>query len=167
MKKIDLHKILSEVIEFSAHLMEQGGIMVSAKYAWKHAYILGDAEMLKQVFFNIILNAQQAMPEGGTLVISSNTSLNQIRQKEAWVVEIVFHDSGPGISEQNLSKIFDPFFSTKESGSGLGLAIVHNIIQQHNGSVNIENSTQGGAAVNISFPLVQKDGKVRGTEINV
>ena len=123
--------------------------------------------MLKQVFLNIILNAQQAMPEGGTLVIGSNTSTNQIRQRDAQVVEIVFQDSGPGIPEQNLSRIFDPFFSTKESGSGLGLAIVHNIINQHNGSVNIENSIQGGVTVNVSFPLVQKDENDRGAKIDV
>ena len=167
MSKIDLHQILSEVIDFSEQIMEQGGISVSVKYACEHAYIDGDAEMLKQVFLNIILNAQQAMPEGGTLVIGSNTSTNQIRQRDAQVVEIVFQDSGPGIPEQNLSRIFDPFFSTKESGSGLGLAIVHNIINQHNGSVNIENSIQGGVTVNVSFPLVQKDENDRGAKIDV
>ena len=167
MSKIDLHQILSEVIDFSAQLMEQGGIRVTAKLARRHAYIYGDAEMLKQVFLNIILNAQQAMPEGGTLVIGSNTTASQIRQRDAQSVEVVFQDSGPGIEAQNLSKIFDPFFSTKESGSGLGLAIVHNIIHQHNGSVNIENSIQGGVAVNISFPLTQKDENGRGVKTNV
>jgi PAS domain S-box-containing protein len=167
MSKIDLHQILSEVIDFSAQLMEQGGIRVSAKLAGRHAIISGDAEMLKQVFLNIILNAQQAMPEGGTLVIGSNTTAGQTRQKDSQAVEIVFQDSGPGIPVQNLSKIFDPFFSTKESGSGLGLAIVHNIIHQHNGAVNIENSIQGGVAVNISFPLTQKDEKGRGAQVNV
>jgi len=161
LSKIDLHQILAEVIDFSEQIMEQGGISVSAKYACDQAYIDGDAEMLKQVFLNIILNAQQAMPEGGTLVIQSNTSANQIRLRDAQVVEIVFQDSGPGIPDQNLSRIFDPFFSTKESGSGLGLAIVHNIINQHNGSINVENSVQGGVAVNISFPLVQKDEMIR------
>jgi len=167
MSKIDLHQILSEVIDFSAQLMEQGGISVSAKLARMHAYISGDAEMLKQVFLNIILNAQQAMPEGGALVIGSNTTASPVRQRDAQAVEIVFQDSGPGIPAENLSKIFDPFFSTKESGSGLGLAIVHNIIHQHNGSVNIENSIEGGVAVNISFPLTQKDEKGQGVKTNV
>jgi len=162
MSKIDLHQVLSEVIDFSEQIIEQGGIRVSAKFAWKHAYIDGDAEMLKQVFLNVILNAQQAMPDGGTLLIGSNTSVNQILKRDTQTVEIVFQDSGPGIPEQNLSRIFDPFFSTKESGSGLGLAIVHNIIHQHNGSVNIENSIQGGVSVNISFPLAQKDENDRG-----
>jgi PAS domain S-box-containing protein len=167
MSKIDLHQILSEVIDFSEQIMEQGGIHVSAKYTSEHAYIDGDAEMLKQVFLNIILNAQQAMPEGGTLMIGSNYFTSQNRQRDAHVVEIVFQDSGPGIPEQNLSRIFDPFFSTKESGSGLGLAIVHNIIQQHNGSVNIENSIQGGVSVNVSFPLAQKNENGLGVKLNV
>jgi signal transduction histidine kinase len=119
----------------------------------------GDPEMIKQVFLNIILNAQQAMPDGGTLNIELLTSLNGIMSSEPSVIEIIFQDSGPGIPEENLSRIFDPFFSTKESGSGLGLAIVHNIVSQHNGSIDVENSPQGGAVFNLNFPLLPDEKK--------
>jgi len=111
--------------------------------------------MLKQVFLNIILNAQQAMPEGGALQIKTNIYTSGIVRKDLRAVEIIFQDSGQGIPQENLPKIFDPFFSTREGVSGLGLAIVHNIVSEHNGSVNIENSPQGGAVVNLMFPLVR------------
>jgi signal transduction histidine kinase len=154
MKKIDLHDILSEVLDFSRQIMEQGDIAVSVKYADARACIDGDAEMIKQIFLNIILNAQQAMPDGGMLRIESIILSGSIVPSEAPVIEISFQDTGPGIPEENLSRIFDPFFSTKEGGSGLGLAIVHNIISQHHGSVSVENSPQRGAIVNISLPLL-------------
>jgi nitrogen fixation/metabolism regulation signal transduction histidine kinase len=156
MKKIDLQQILTEVLDFSEQIMEQGGIDISVKYTGDKACIAGDADMIKQVFLNILLNAQQAMPEGGMLKIKAITSSGGIIPEESSVAEIIFQDSGPGIPEENLSKIFDPFFSTKQDGAGLGLAIVHNIVSQHNGSINVENSLRGGAIVNLSFPLLQE-----------
>jgi PAS domain S-box-containing protein len=156
MKKIDLHRILTEVLDFSEQIMEQGGIDISVKYAGDQTFIAGDADMIKQVFLNIILNAQQAMPDGGTLNIRAITTAAGIIPEESSIAEIIFQDSGPGIPEENLSRIFDPFFSTKQGGAGLGLAIVHNIVSQHNGSINVENSLHGGAIVNISFPLLRE-----------
>ena len=156
MEKIDLQQILTEVLDFSEQIMEQGDIDISVKYAADQACIEGDAEMLKQVFLNIILNAQQAMPDGGILEIKSITSSGGIMPGDSPVAEIVFQDSGPGIPEENLSRIFDPFFSTKEGGAGLGLAIVHNIVSQHNGSITVENSLRRGAIVNVSFPLLKE-----------
>lgn len=154
MEKIDLRAILKEVLNFSEQIMEQGDIEVSLVGKNDPLYILGDAEMIKQVFLNIILNAQQSMPDGGTLCIKSTISAGGVMPGELPAVEIVFQDSGSGIPEENLSRIFDPFFSTKEGGAGLGLAIVHNIISQHNGAITVENSLQGGAKVCISFPLL-------------
>jgi PAS domain S-box-containing protein len=159
MKKIDLYQILSEVLDFSRQIMEQEDIDVSVKYAEAKVYIEGDTDMLKQVFLNIILNAQQAMPEGGSLNIKSIISSNGVLPGESPLVEIIFHDSGKCIPQENLPKIFDPFFTTKEGGSGLGLAIVHNIMSEHHGSVNVENSPQGGTIVNVSFPLLKEDKK--------
>jgi PAS domain S-box-containing protein len=155
-QRIDVRQILSEVLDFSAQIMEQNDIAISVEYADLPACIDGDAEMIKQIFLNIMLNAQQAMPEGGALSIKLIISSNEMVSEEPAVVEIEFQDSGLGIPEENLSKVFDPFFSTRDEGSGLGLAIVHNIISQHNGSVSVENSSQGGAVVNISLPLFKE-----------
>ncbi|MEN6621407.1 MAG: ATP-binding protein [Smithella sp.] len=153
MRRINLHHILNEVIDFSEQIMEQGGINIFVEYEGDNACIDGDENMIKQVFLNIILNAQQAMPDGGMLRIKTMISSGGFSSKESSRIEIIFQDSGPGIPEENLSRIFDPFFSTKQGGSGLGLAIVHNIISQHNGAINVENSVRGGAVVNLSFPF--------------
>ena len=153
-ERINLCRILNEVLDFSKDIMAQGGIDISVKCAGRRACIDGDADMIKQVFLNIILNAQQAMPDGGMIEIEAKKASRGIIPEASSVVEIIFKDSGPGIPEENLSRIFDPFFSTKQGGAGLGLAIVHNIVSQHNGSINVENSLQGGAMVNISFPLL-------------
>ncbi len=157
MERIDLYRILNEMLDFSEDIMAQGGIRISVNYTGKRACIDGDADMIKQVFLNIILNAQQAMPDGGTIGIEAKKSSRGIIPEASSVVEIIFKDSGPGIPEENLSRIFDPFFSTKQGGAGLGLAIVHNIVSQHNGSINVENSLQGGAMVNISFPFLPEN----------
>ena len=82
MKKIDLHRILTEVLDFSEQIMEQGGIDISVEYAGDQACIEGDADMIKQVFLNIILNAQQAMPDGGMLKIKATTSAAGIIPEE-------------------------------------------------------------------------------------
>ncbi|MEN6373981.1 MAG: ATP-binding protein [Smithella sp.] len=157
MERIDLYRILNEMLDFSEDIMAQGGIDISVKYTGKRACIDGDADMIKQVFLNIILNAQQAMPDGGMIEIEAKKSSRGIIPEALSVVEIIFKDSGPGIPEENLSRIFDPFFSTKQGGAGLGLAIVHNIVSQHKGSINVENSLQGGTMVNISFPLLREN----------
>ncbi|OPY85207.1 MAG: Sporulation kinase A [Smithella sp. PtaU1.Bin162] len=156
MEKIDVQQALTEVLNFSEQIMEQGDIDVSAVYVDDQMFIEGDAEMIKQVFLNIILNAQQSMPDGGILSIKSMTASAGIMPGEASAAEIIFQDSGTGIPEENLSRIFDPFFSTKEGGAGLGLAIVHNIVSQHKGSITVENSPQGGTKVSISFPLLKE-----------
>jgi len=156
MEKIDLRQALTEVLNFSEQIMEQGDIDVSVVDGGDQMFMKGDTEMIKQVFLNIILNAQQSMPDGGILSIKSITSSAGILPGESPAAEIIFQDSGPGIPEENLSRIFDPFFSTKEGGAGLGLAIVHNIISQHKGSITVENSPRGGTKVSISFPLLKE-----------
>jgi signal transduction histidine kinase len=113
----------------------------------------GDEEMLKQVFLNIILNAFQAMPEGGNLqIVTRNTAVGQIRGKENNFVEILFTDDGTGIMEENIPRIFDPFFSTREGTSGLGLAIVHNILDMHKGIIHVERGAQTGTVFSIMLP---------------
>ena len=92
-------------------------------------YVLGDSEKLRRVLINLIGNAQQAMPEGGELSISGSHT--------GGTVELSFSDSGVGISEEQLKKIFDPLFTTKPNGTGLGLSICHQIISQHNGRIDV------------------------------
>jgi two-component system NtrC family sensor kinase len=97
---------------------------------------------------NIILNAAEAMPEGGSLNISTNLMVNN------GLINISFVDSGCGISKENISKLFDPFFSTKESkGTGLGLALSYGIVKKHNGSIEVESEVGMGSTFVVKLPI--------------
>jgi two-component system, NtrC family, sensor kinase len=109
--------------------------------------IMADTDQIQQVFINIILNAAEAMPKGGTLDITSNL-LSKSDQ-----IEIKFTDSGIGISEEVKEKIFDPFFTTKDQGTGLGLSISYGIIEQHGGTINVESKKGIGSTFTILLPV--------------
>ena len=111
--------------------------------------IVLDADRMKQVFMNVILNSMQAMPEGGNLTIScheqvTDKSDNYSYDKESRAVQVEISDTGIGMSQEVLARAFEPFFSTKSGGTGLGLANVKKIMEQHGGSIQIE-STEGQA----------------------
>ncbi len=107
-----------------------------------------DADMLYQAFLNLLLNALQAMDADGQLKIAIKVVDQQLH------VSIV--DSGPGIDSAIIDKIWDPFFTNKEKGTGLGLGIVQNIIEAHNGKIQLDNAVSGGARVQIELPLQQE-----------
>jgi len=157
MREVDLRDILEEVITFCGEIVAQEGVSLSARYAPGPARVQGDAEMLKQVFLNVILNAFQAMPGGGVLKIE--TRMNEAAENRPGLsahVDIRFSDTGIGIPAEHLAKIFDPFFSTREKGSGLGLAIVHSIIDMHGGSIDVESREGGGTLVSIMLPIADR-----------
>lgn len=114
-----------------------------------------DTGQISQVISNLLINAQQSMPQGGTVIIeakniapTSEISLHGVSKK---MVCVSIVDQGVGISEATLSRIFDPYFTTKSSGTGLGLATVHRIIEKHGGFINVESEVGNGT--NISFYL--------------
>ena len=150
MKKINIHNVLQEIVVFSEQIIEKENIVLTVNYENCDPVIVGDAEMLKQVFLNLILNALQAMPEGGDLHIE--TRISDMGDDNS-NVGIRFMDTGIGIPVENIKKIFDPFFTTKERGTGLGLAIVHNIVDIHGGSIDVESNKGGGTIFNIIFPV--------------
>ncbi len=153
-KKVHLHKTLDEIISFSREIIEREKISLTVNLKNTDPVIRGNTEMLKQVFLNLMLNAMQAMPDGGALVIGTRICPAGMESAASGpVVEIRFVDTGSGISDQNIQKIFNPFFTTKEKGMGLGLAIIHNIIHIHGGSIDAENNTGPGAVFKIRFPL--------------
>jgi signal transduction histidine kinase len=104
-------------------------------------------DQMQQVFLNMMLNALDAMPEGGKLTIS-------VKMKRG-LVEIVFSDSGTGIEDGVIDRIFDPFFTTKPlgKGTGLGLSICYGIIKEHNGSISVKSRKGQGAAFTIRLPV--------------
>lgn len=154
MRRMNIHHIVREVLQFSEAVIKQEGITVSVRYADVEPYVRGDAEMLKQVFLNILLNSIQAMPDGGCLSIETVVSNEQHGVSKGNNVEVRISDTGTGIPKENLKKIFDPFFSTRERGSGLGLAIVHNIVHVHGGAIDVGSREHEGTVFNIIFPLM-------------
>ena len=104
-----------------------------------------DPEQLKQVLLNLVTNASQAMPQGGTVLLEA--------QRHGTSVNIDVSDQGGGIDEENLDRIFDPFFTTKGNGTGLGLSVAHQIVSQHKGMLTIVRNSPQGVTVRVSLPL--------------
>ena len=131
--------------------------------------VLADSDQLEQVLWNLLLNAAQAMPEGGELRISSAAVPDDTPQerspegrrktedaeKASWV-EMVVADEGVGIAREDLDRIFDPFYTTKRGGSGLGLPTVHRIVGNHGGSVRLESSLGKGTTIRVRLPRAEE-----------
>lgn len=115
-----------------------------------------DPQMMKQVFWNLSLNAVQAMPEGGTLEVRIMPVTNKpgsLEQREGKWMVIEFIDTGEGFAPEEMSSVFTPFFSTKENGTGLGLSIVFKIVETHRGSIEIESQKGKGSLFRIKLPM--------------
>jgi two-component system sensor histidine kinase PilS (NtrC family) len=115
----------------------------------ENAVLVSDPEQVKQVLWNIFLNAVDAIPDKGTLFISTKNMNQHSKKTESELIEIIVRDSGNGFSEKSLSHLFTPFFTTKKGGSGLGLAIVKRIIESLKGEIYGRNHPDGGAEVKI------------------
>jgi len=142
-----IEDVLEKNITFLTPQINEEGCIIEKNYDNNLPEILADPEMLYQAFLNILINAMQAMPEGGKIHIEIGSSGN--------TVTIYFEDEGEGIPENILNKIWDPFFTTKEKGTGLGLGIVKNIIESHRGSIQVVNRPVCGARVKVEMPVKQ------------
>ena len=155
---LDVHDALKDSLFFAGHLLDaQNIIEVETELVDHPLLIRGDLELLKQVFLNLILNAIQAMSKGGKLRISTRKTT---RQDSAQWAEIRLSDTGCGIATVDLSKIFDPFYTTRNKGTGLGLTIVHNITKMHNGSIDITSCEGDGTECIVTLPLHQNIKKI-------
>jgi signal transduction histidine kinase len=121
----------------------------------KNTHVLSvDVSQIKRVFHNIIRNAIQAMPHGGTLKITSRKTKNFVR--------IGFHDTGIGISKENMNKLFKPLFTTKAKGIGLGLSICKRIVEAHGGKIAVQSEVGKGTCFTVILPIKTK--KMEGGE---
>lgn len=142
-KIVDLGKTIEESVFMLKPLVEARSIRLSRGAACC-AQISGDSELLKQVFLNILLNAIQVTPEGGKIEVV-------MRIEEGYAV-VEVNDEGEGIKHENLERIFDPFFSTKEKGTGLGLTIASKIMQAHGGLIKVKSEAGKGSCFQLYFP---------------
>ncbi|KIE18204.1 hypothetical protein DS62_12990, partial [Smithella sp. SC_K08D17] len=143
-----IQQIIRENLAFLNSEFLKRRIELSEIYEDENNTIHADPEQIKQVFFNIIFNAMEAIPRGGTIVI-------EIKLLDNYFLEISIKDNGSGISKDDLPHIFDPFFSKKESGTGLGLAITHQIVKNHNGKIEVQSKINKGTIVKLQFPIYQ------------
>jgi len=145
---------INEVIESTLLIMKTQALVHKVKVMKNLTddlpQIMVDVGKIKQVFTNVVLNALDAMSDGGVLTITSRTSSDNN------CVEIMFQDNGRGIVKENLRRIFDPFFTTKGTkGTGLGLSISYGIIQQHNGVIEVQSEVGKGTMITMRLPLLR------------
>jgi len=148
MGEVDLNAVLEETLVLLAHQMTLQKVTLLKEFQTDLPKVYGNAGLLQQVFTNLILNARSAMPQGGTLMVTT-------RATEAGEVEMRFRDTGCGMPPENLPKIFDPFFTTMPVGQGigLGLSISYSIIQQHQGTIEVESEVDQGSTFIIRLPV--------------
>jgi signal transduction histidine kinase len=153
--KIDTKDVIESTLSFSGIHLLKHDIKITRDYDNNHLDILGDKSQLQQVVLNIFTNARDAMPHGGEFVIRTRNSENGGK------VIMEFIDTGVGIKEEDLPRIFDTFFTTKEQGKGigLGLSISYGIIKSHNGEILVESPPNGqtgkGTKFTISLPALK------------
>ncbi len=149
----DLYELLREFIDFIEPVLAKNNVTLCCHETGRYK-IAADRDLIKQVFLNLTLNAMQAMPDGGSVEIDATLHMDGYENQKCHWVEILFRDTGHGVEREALNKIFNPFFTTKEKGTGLGLAIVHNIIESHNGTIDVRSTPGTGTSFLISLPVL-------------
>ncbi len=147
--ELSLNRILEDTIQLLEVQLRRNQIGLEKNYDDKLPNIYGNAGKLQQVFTNLILNARDAMPDGGKITLQTRMTDDG--------VEITVTDTGEGIAPENLTKIYDPFFTTKEvgKGTGLGLAVSYGIIQEHSGEIKVESRIGEGTTFRLIFPAAE------------
>ena len=146
-----VEEIIDKNFAFLEAQNKEMGHVIKKNYQEDLPEIMADSAMLYQSFLNILLNAMQSMPDGGRILVEVSSNDHRVTMH--------FDDDGQGIPPENMNKIWDPFFTTKEQGTGLGLGIVKNIIESHGGSIQIVNRPVSGARVTVELPLKPETNK--------
>jgi len=143
MLPVDVNEVLEETLSLLSSQLRVQRVKLQKDFAPGLPRVMGNKSLLQQVFSNMILNACNAMPDGGSLTVATKQTRGGM--------EIQFADSGVGIPTEHLSKIFDPFFTTMPvgRGTGLGLSISYSIIQQHGGTIEVVSQVGAGTMFTI------------------
>jgi len=161
---VSIGELIKETAAFSLSGSDVKCVYTIADTLWRAEV---DTGQISQVINNLIINADQAMPEGGTItIVCDNVTIepdNTLLLRAGRYVKIAVHDQGTGIREEHLNKIFDPYFTTKQKGSGLGLASAYSIVQRHNGRMTVESTLGWGTTFYVYLPAAQGE----STEANV
>jgi signal transduction histidine kinase len=152
---VNVNQIILDTLALLEHQFKTARIRVQDELTGHLPVINGNAGRLQQVFLNLFLNARDAMPEGGTLRVATMNGES---------VSIAVADTGTGIAQENIRRIYDPFFTTKTAqqpgqpgrGTGLGLSVTYGIIQEHAGKIRVESRPGEGTTFYLDFPLMRK-----------
>jgi len=147
LKEVDINDVVNRALDLAAHSAGLQNIQVIKELSPSLPKLMADFDQLQQVCTNLILNAIQAMPEGGRLTLRTSADSSQLK--------IEVQDTGCGISTENMGKLFTPFFTTKGKGKGvgLGLAVAYGIIQRHQGKIEVQSKEGAGTTFTINIPL--------------
>lgn len=153
-RKVDLKKVVIEIVDFVQIEIERMEQTVTVEHEWQpeESFVLADPEKIGQVVLNLCLNAVQAMPAGGALRVG--VAYGGHGDNEYVVFSV--RDTGTGIAQEELGKIFDPFYTTKENGTGLGLAIVKKYIEYHSGYIDVSSEKEQGTTVKVFIPKLKE-----------
>lgn len=144
---VNLNRVISETVSLISHQVQKMGVSTECLLAEQLPPISGHSNKLQQVFLNLLLNARDAMENGGVLTVRSWSDSRSVH------VEVA--DTGQGILPENLARIYDPFFTTKmaRKGTGLGLSITYGIVQEHGGTIDVQSTVGVGTTFHLEFPL--------------
>jgi two-component system NtrC family sensor kinase len=152
--EVDLNKIINETLALLDHQFKVSKVRVEHELSSSLPRIQGNTGKLQQVFLNLFLNARDAMPGGGVLRVATSNGSS---------VNVTIADSGSGIAQEHIHRIYDPFFTTKTSGkdgqrrgTGLGLSVTYGIIQEHAGKISVESHLGQGTIFHLEFPMLRK-----------
>lgn len=164
--KADMNVLLADFVEFVRFPALQQNIEITVALDASSSEVRANTELLKQVFHNLFVNACQAMPEGGSLHLSTQNRLEAdpvilerfnnnfiLEGQPLDLVEISFQDSGKGMTDEVKKRLFDPFFTTREQGTGLGMSIAHKTLASHGGTIIVESVLNKGTTVSLLFPV--------------
>lgn len=144
----DLNRLLQEVVDFVEPEAKKKGVQIRTQFAVSLPEIQLDRNALRQAILNLLVNAREAMPKGGELILRT--------KKEGNFVELELTDTGEGMSEEVLARCFDVYFSTKRGGTGLGLPTTKRIVEDHGGEIEVQSELGRGTRFVIRLPVVQK-----------
>ena len=154
--EVNVARVLDDTLQLLEPQMRRSQIEIVRNYAQDAPEVYGNAGKLQQVFTNLLLNARDAIPDGGRIVVSTNTA-----DDGSLVAEI--SDSGIGIAPENVAKIYDPFYTTKGvgQGTGLGLAVTYGIVQEHAGRISVESMPGEGTSFRITLPAARSRARLQ------
>ncbi|MGD8967711.1 MAG: ATP-binding protein, partial [Anaerolineae bacterium] len=157
-RPVDVHSVLESVLNLSSKQLQYSDVVVERDWASSLPEIVANADQLRQVFLNLVLNAVDAMPAGGTLHVRTSPHRLSVGAEGNLVpaVRIQFSDTGEGVPPEVASRIFEPFVTTKEDGTGLGLFITYGVIQAHGGEITATSQPGGGTTFTILLPVEQE-----------